>query len=291
MADRGLILAENSSKRRKEEELVQNDWNDLDRAIYALGKSTSELPEMFRRLTEGELCALIPYHPEVVDTTMQIENGSPFNFVMATDGEGEAVLLYTSEARAEEGLKMAQVPPNTYCTARMAARQMLDVLGRMNMRALLNRSCATGCFLMPADLMRDLVSGAALEPMPLATEEQEHVLNLIDPADYPTDLIQPLFESLRRHQEFRAAWVLRHPAPTAGGGTHYQIMLLMDPRDEVIVHDFNLVLVSACQAPDEVSFGLLDEDDHAYTEALLQRVAPFYAAPDFDLGSGEEAES
>ena len=58
----------------------------------------------------------------------------------------------------------------------------------------------------------------------------------------------------------------------------------MDPRDEVIVHDFNLVLVSACREPDAVSFGMLDEDDHAYTQSLLKQATPFYAAPDFDRG-------
>ena len=33
---------------------MQKDWNGLDKAIFRLGKSTAELPEVFRRLTEGE---------------------------------------------------------------------------------------------------------------------------------------------------------------------------------------------------------------------------------------------
>jgi hypothetical protein len=265
---------------------MPNDWNGLDKAIFRLSKSTAELPEVFRRLTEGELCALMPYHPEIVDTRMQIQNGSPFNFIMTEDEECDAVLLFSSDARAEEALKVGQVPPNTYCTAKMPARQMLEVLGKMNLRALVNRSCTTGCFNLPADLMRDLASGAALQPLPLATESEEQTFNVIDPADYPTDLIQPLFESLRKHPEFRAAWVLRRPEPTPAGGTHYHFMLLMDPRDEVIVHDFNLVLVSACREPDAVSFGLLDEEDHAYAQAMLKEATPFYTAPDFDRNKG-----
>ncbi len=259
------------------------DWNDLDRAIHALTKSAAELPEVFRRLREGELCALMPYHPEVVDTQMQIQNGSPFQFIMTKDEEGEAVLLFTSEMRAEESLKVGKVPPNTYCTAKMAARQMLEILGAMKMRALLNRGCTTGCFEMPPDMMRDLASGAALQPQPLRRQSEQRVLNKIDPAEYPTDLIQPLFELLRKRAQFRAAWILRRPEATSAGGEHYQIMLLMQPRDEVAVHDFNLVLVAACEEPDAVSFGLLDENDRAYTQALLKEVRPFYAAPDFDM--------
>jgi hypothetical protein len=263
------------------------DWNDLDRAIYALSRSTAELPEVFRQLTEGQLCALVPYHPEIIDTTMQIENGSPFNFAMLRDEEGDAVMLFSSEVRAEEAMKARNVAPNTYATAAMNARDMLQILGAMNLRALLNPSCKTGCFIMPPDLMRDLASGKALEPRPIASESQELKLNVIDPADYPTNLIQPLFESLRKHAQFRAAWVLRRPEATPAGGTHYQIMLLMDPRAEAIVHDFNLVLVAACHEPDEVSFGLLNEKDEPYTRSLLAQAQPFYRATDWDLPTAD----
>jgi hypothetical protein len=78
-----------------------HDWNDLDRAIFALTRSTAALPEVYRRLIEGRLCALVPYHPEVVDATIQIQNGSPFHFVMTSDEQGEAVMLSSSDARAE----------------------------------------------------------------------------------------------------------------------------------------------------------------------------------------------
>lgn len=264
---------------------MEKDWNELDQAIFRLMRSTAELPEVMRQMREGSLCALMPYHPEIDGETMQVQNGSPFQFVMTEDDEGEAVLLFTSELRAEESLKASKVAPNTYCTAKMDARQMLEILGAMNMRAWLNRGCATGCFEMPPDMMRDLASGAALKPQPLGTRSEQRALTKIDPADYPTDLIQPLFESLRKHREFRAAWIFERPEPTAEGGTHYQIMLLMDPRDEVIVHDFNLVLVSACEEPDEVSFGLLDENDPDYIASMLEAAEPFYRAADF---GGEE---
>jgi hypothetical protein len=173
------------------------------------------------------------------------------------------------------------VPLNTYATAAMNARQMLEVLGAMNLRALLNRSCATGCFTMPANLMRDLASGVALQPQPIGSEPQELTLQMIDPADYPTDLIQPLFESLRKHREFRAAWVMQRQETAAAGGRHYQVMLLMDPRDEVLVHDFNMVLTAACHEPDAVSFALMNEEDAAYTRSLFALAQPFYRAADF----------
>lgn len=192
------------------------------------------------------------------------------------------MLLYTSEARAEEAMEEDQVPPNTYATARMDAPEMLEILGAMKLRAVVNRSCRTGNFTMSGGLAGELASGAALTPKSFPDEELEHaVLNVIEPADYPTDLIQPLFESLRRHREFRAAWVLRHPKPTEAGGKHYQILVLMDPRDQVVMHDLTLVLASVCRPPDALWCGLIDEKDRAYTGKLLQQATPFYRAVDF----------
>jgi hypothetical protein len=260
------------------------DWNDLDRAIHALNRSKSALPEAFRQLAEGELRALMPYHPELEGTEFQIQNGSPFNFVRFKDEEGEVVALFSSEARAEEALKKGDVPDNTFCVAAMPARQMLEVLGAMNMRVVVNRSCATGAMTLPADLMRDLASGKVLEPLSMKTgKTRERALNLIDPADYPTDLLQPLFEVLRADRKFRAAWVLRDPEPTLDGGVHYAFLVLMDPRDEVLAHDFNLVLQSACKKPDDSSFSFMDETDEACIESILKQAAPFYRAPDFEF--------
>ena len=55
----------------------QHGWNELGEAIFRLTKRTAELPEGFRRLREGYVCALIPYHAENVDTSMRSQNGSP----------------------------------------------------------------------------------------------------------------------------------------------------------------------------------------------------------------------
>jgi hypothetical protein len=259
-----------------------HDWNALDRAIHALCKSKAALPEVFRALTEGELCALMPYHPEVEGANIQIQNGSPFQFVRLKEGDGFVVPIFSSDERADEGLKSAGVPENTYCVAAMNARDMLEVLGKMKMWAHVNRGCTTGWFTLPPNLMRDLVDGSALKPTgPEVEGTVEQTVLPIDPADYPTDLIQPLFETLRRDRKFRAAWVLRRPEPTAAGGTHYQVLLLMDPRDEMLEHDFSIVLQAARKKPDEVDFGFLDETDHAYIDAFLKHAAPFYTARDF----------
>jgi hypothetical protein len=176
---------------------VPYDWNELDQAIFALQRSKSALPDVYRALPKGELCALMPYHPELDGTEFKLENGMEFPFVMFDESEGPTVALFSSEARAEEGMNKGGVAENTFCVATLRAEQMLEILGTMNLRASLNKSCATGSFFFGPDLMRDLVNGKALEPLETDPTE-ERTVDLIDPADYPTDVIQPLFETLRR---------------------------------------------------------------------------------------------
>lgn len=256
------------------------DWNELDRAIFALNHSTAALPDVYRALTLNELCALIPYHPEM-EGRFKLKNGMPCPFIMMRDKQGEAVMLFSSEARAEEGMKKGGVPENKYMSAAMPARQMLEVVGKMELRAIINRSCATGTFTAPPDLMLDLVSGVALQPLG-AAPTVEKTLKIIEPADFPTNLIQPLFETLRRDRRFRAAWVMRTNEPTAAGGTRYEFLLLVDPRDNALVHDFNIVLQNSVKKPDEAYFGLIDEKNREYIDYLLSNAAPFHTAPDFD---------
>ena len=258
------------------------DWNELDRAIHALGKSTAALPEIYRQLTEGELCALMPYHPEVDGETIAIQNGSPFNFVRLQDAEGEVVPIFSSEERAEESLTAGKVPPNTFCTATMKSRDLLEILGKMNMQALLNKGCSTGTFVLPPDMMRDLASGEALKPANATGERVEHTLRTVEPADYPTDLIQPLFETLRCDGKFRAAWVFRKSEPTLKAAMHYMLMVVMNPRDAGLEHHFRIVLANTNQSPNEASATFVDENDAACIAVLLKAGPPFYRAPDFE---------
>lgn len=255
------------------------DWNELDQAIYALQRSKAALPDLFRALAQGELCAMMPYHPELEDVDLKLENGMQCPFLMLEEEEGTAVALFSSPERAEEGMKKGGVE-NKFCVGAMPAKQMLEVIGKMNLHASLNNGCATGAFIFGPDLMLDLVSGKALEPMEDGPTENV-IANVIEPADYPTDVIQPLFEILRRHRAFRAAWIARRKEPTRDGGTQYQVLILTQPRDEQAIHDFNIVLQTVRKEPDDVSFGCVDENDADYVRYLLERAIPFYTAPDF----------
>jgi len=264
--------------------------NDLDRAIMAVQRSKASLPELYRQLAAGELWFLLPYHPEIEGELLELKNGSPLPFASLTDQQGEAVPLFSSEARLEEGLEKGRVPARTYLAGSMPAIQVLEILGKVGLRAVINKSCATGQVTIPPDLMRDLADGSALAPIPLG--EREHgKLKILNPADYPTDLIQPVFELLRRHRNFRAAWIFgatdAKPQPASGRG--YQLLLLMEPRDAVIFHDLNMTVAAARPKTHEVRLGLLDEKDVNFIEQLFRKAPPFYTAADYTWRPGSLA--
>ena len=128
--------------------------NDLDRAIMAMRRSAAGTPEFYRQLAQGELWFLVPYHPEVEDADIELKNGSPLPFAVLRDDQGEVVPLFSSEGRLHEGLERGRVPPRTYLCGDMPARQVLEILGHAGLRAVVNKSCATGEVTIPPDLMR-----------------------------------------------------------------------------------------------------------------------------------------
>ena len=157
----------------------------------------------------------------------------------------------------------------------------------MGLRAVINKSCATGQVTIPPDLLRDLADGSALEPVPLGQRERGKV-KILDPADYPTDLIQAVFELMRLHRNFRAAWIFgameakAEPANARG----YQLLLLMEPRDAVIFHDLNMTVAAFRAKTHEVGLGLIDENDANFIEQLFRKAPPFYIAADYTRPPG-----
>src|SRR5262249_27384918 len=137
------------------------------------------------------------YHPELEGEEIAIENGSPPPFVVMKDGKGEIVPLFSSSERLDEAMESPGAPKNKFLAGTMPVRQAMEILSLMKVRAVINQGCATGRVTIGPDLMRDLANGTALKPLSVEPGEQTtRSFSLINPADYPTDLIQPLFEHM-----------------------------------------------------------------------------------------------
>ncbi len=257
--------------------------NELDRAIAAMQRSPASAPELYRQLTVGELCFLLPYHPEMEGAHMQIQNGSPFPFCIQTEADGaEVVPVFSSEARVEESLRTGNVPPNKFLCGTMPAVQVLEIIGKCGMAAVFNRGCATGELTLPPDLLCEIATGSIFQLVG-PHETRSAAVTLLSPADYPTDLVQRAFEFIRNHRSFRAAWVFLLPADAAGSGSglKYQLLFLMAPRDAALFHDLNLAL--HCSPPKGVEFeiGTVEGNDPVQIMTLFAKAQPFYLAQDF----------
>ena len=83
------------------------------------------------------------------------------------------VPIFSSAARLDESLKNNRIPGRTYTAGAMPAVQLLAILGQAELRAIINKSCATGELTIPPDLMRGLADGTTLKPRsPDKTEER-----------------------------------------------------------------------------------------------------------------------
>lgn len=264
--------------------MSSNDsMNELDRLIMRMAKSHAALPDFMRCLSEGELWTFVPWHPEVENTVMELKNGMKFPFTMFEDDEGEYVAIFSSFERAREAMKKGRFPARTVSAGSMEAKKLLHILGGANLRADVNRGCKTGSIMIGPDMMRDIASGSAFEAKVQQGTTQK-AFDILNPADFPTNLVQPIFEVLKQHREFRAAWFFgrakEEPQPPNGRG--YHLLVLMEPRDTVIFHDLNLVSQSAAGQRDEIDLGYVPENDGSYTAQLFAVAEPFYVAADYE---------
>lgn len=253
--------------------------NDLDRAIVAMLRSRSAVPELLRRLREGDLWMLVPFHPEVANEEMNYLEGEPLPFLRTQSKDGVMVAVYSSQARALEGLKKAGMKPNAYMPAIMSALDVLGMLGKLELKMSLNQGCATGAVLLPPKSLRDLAAGTALKPSGADGESEQLRLDKVDPADYPTDLLQPVFEFFRRHEQFRVAWIFSRTMPGQPAPLHKPcyLLVLMEPRDGALFHDFLLVAKSEPRAY-EVNISLTESNEPELIANLFRQAQPFYVA-------------
>jgi hypothetical protein len=259
--------------------------NDLDRAIIALCRSQSNMPDFMRALLHaGELSFPMRYHPELEDATLHLENGSPVPFVLFKEKDKEFTPLFSCAERLEESMRKSRTPAKAFLVGSMAAEQVLEILGQLNWNACINYGCSTGGIHIGPDLMRDLASGQALSPTDSSPGNTvKKTLAFIDPADYPTYLVQPLFEYMRSRPCFRAAWIFMQPKnePPDRPVPLYYLLVLMEPLDETAFHDFNLIANSVSAHKCEVDLSKPRRYQAAEAAQLFQLNKPFFIAADF----------
>lgn len=252
--------------------------NDLDRAVMAATRSQSAMPEFCRRLVEGELCFLIPYHPEVPLGKVRTRETMNLPPLEVQGREAPEVAVFSSPQRADEGAqKFAK--GQKLITVKGSGRSVLESLGKSKKWACVNPGCATGSLSIPPEMMLAVADGSLLQPRSIPAMGPTNFTTL-DPATYPTKIIQPAFEFMRRYPNFRAAWLFgKDPTPEMPKG--YHMMVLMEPRDPQILHELILVVELAQEGVRTVNVACM-RGDAAQVAENFRMAVPFYRAPDYD---------
>ncbi|MDB6056948.1 MAG: sseB [Verrucomicrobiales bacterium] len=260
-----------------------NAANDLERAYQLTLRSPAGRPELFRQLLKSALWFLLPFHPEM-QGVVRLENGEPIPFEQLKCSDGVFVPIYTSDQRAIESAKRlnAASPPGSrsqkHIIAEMDGLALFKTLAAQNLQVVINPACGTDPLFFPLDAVKKIADGTAQEPFQPAAGERG-IVKVVEPADYPTDFVQPLFDYLRTRSEIDAVWLLQQTdAPP--DKIVYALGILASGDVEHVENDLGIVGHPVRPKGAEFTVVRLDVKNPAIKN-MIAGFPPFYAAPGF----------
>ena len=262
---------------------MKNPANDLESALAVALRGPEGHPDFFRQLREAIVTFLMPYHPEL-DGTFEIRNGGTMTFTIWESPKGKFIPIFTSLERAQQAIKNTSAPDNQYAIAEMKGKELFKVITCQKHPVVINPASDIGELFLDHAASRMVADGTILRPIRSGAQQQGRV-KIVEPADYPTDFLQPLFRFLRERAEVKAAWLFRQLEQPDPARVNYVFGLLVACDDpEQIGQDFAVVAKSA--KPDDADFGVMIINPNEPAMAKIISTYPaFYAAPDYKAPS------
>jgi hypothetical protein len=233
--------------------------NDLERLLATPKFGPQNYPEMFRLLRETELIFLLPYHPEM-EGTIGVKNGDqlpPF-VIWAGPENGKRIPIFSSIDRAQEACQKTSARENQYVLCDMPGQQLFEILSCQPNGIAINPATSMPVLMMDIEGVKRL---AAKEVPATDAPPQEGRVQILTAADYPTKLVQHLFQYLRQSPLVRAAWLARNLDRTEPG-TGYIVMLLGTDRQKKVQQDIIIVAGPALGKDDTRHVAMLEGPDY-----------------------------
>lgn len=252
--------------------------NDLERLLTKPKFGPQDYPEMFRLLRETELVFLLPFHPELEGATMGLKNGDqlpPF-VIWSSPTDGRRIPIFSSIDRAQEACRKTCSRENQYALCDMPGQQLFEILSCQPDAIAINPATSFPALLMDIHGVKQL---ARRGPGQAEGEQKSGRVQLLTAADYPTKLVQALFQYLRECSGVRAAWLAKDLGRTEPG-TGYIIMVLGACDQKKIQDGIIIVAGSSIDKDETLHVGFMD-GDNAAALAETEKFTPFYAAPDY----------
>jgi hypothetical protein len=265
--------------------------NDLERAYVVALRGPEGHPELFRQLRESILTFLMPYHPEM-DGVIGVGNGDQVHFTIWQNKNGPQIPIFTSLECATDALKTIGAKENAYCVAEMLGKELFHLISTQEVPIVINPASGMGEFYMDLRGVKMLYDGSILKANGNSPPEPRWhgKMKIVDPADYPTDLLQPVFRFLKMRPEARAAWLFRKVIEDTPGRRYYIFAVKLTGNEEQFKDDFSIVIRESNNEKNDFGTLIFDGTFPAMEKAALKH-PPFYAAPDYKtpspLGEGE----
>lgn len=253
--------------------------NELERLLMARHFGPQFYPDVFRLLRASPLVFFLPYHPELPGTSDTVRNGDllpPF-VIWESEEQGRTIPVFSSPHLARKAWRTVGVEDSAYVMGEMSGQDLFELLSFQPDSIVINPACSSNTMYLDVTAVKKLADGSILDPE--GGEMKEGIASIVDPADYPTDFLQPLFYFLRGRPEVRAAWLLQEDTEP-GVPISYVFVLQVTGQVLEVERDFRVVARSAC--PPNVGYGVTFFDPANESLVQLTREAmPFFAAPDF----------
>lgn len=248
--------------------------NELERALRAAARSESGRPAMFRKLLEEKLWCLMPYHPEM-EGTLELAPGSPVTFTTWMMEGGEVVPLFTSPEQLKYAIRVRRDSTRAYTLAELQGRVLMQILAEQDKNVTINPHSELAELLLEPQAVRRLADGSIFQTVTRSEQEQSMPMTILDPADYPTTLVQPVFEFIRQHEAFRAAWVFGEGLPATFQPGRYRMSFWMEPREERLEQELGMVMLASMR--EDLRCGMtMMSTEQAQSQEWTRHVAPFF---------------
>ncbi len=249
--------------------------NDIERLLFRKDFGPQHHPEVIHLVRDAELVFLIPFHPEM-EGEMSLGHGDllpPVVIWRRPGGAGRCIPIFTSIKRAQEGCKTTRALPKQYTFCEMVGWQLFGMMRHREEGLALNPGTKLPSLYFNPFSVRAIAEGTTAHK---SEETGSGTVVMVEPDEYPTDFLQPIFSFFRERPEMEAAWLFRQPDPPSGRTT-YVFVLKVRGDSAALESDFRIVATGSCPMDTDYGVCVLD-GQNLPLEEITSNSTPFYAA-------------
>ena len=256
-------------------------------ALYVRALTHPEMrPHFFTAALEAELYTLVPRGPgaKPPGTLVYPEPGKQLQFMRWGQDGLQYYHVYTSARLAREAMLGGHLPEPMLVMAHPGSK-LLAKLQRPGVGVSFNAATQGGGLMCNDEVVKRLLDGSLLGgPGEEPRERYSGSATVLTPEDYPTMLVQPVFDHLKTRPEVLAAWILS-PVDAVEKGERWYLFALLTTAEDTSVIQYEVETVLAMINMDDrkdvnFSVNFMDYGEPAHATVMRQCV-PFYASPDY----------